>query len=92
MQNLFLLLTFLSLVFAKSACPLADGCPYIAKKSENAGSDKPCPLESAGCPYFEKHKQDKDIKDLVNSDNYECPIKNCPYFEVFTHKRLLNNP
>ena len=82
MKLLILLLCTLSLALAKSACPLAGKCPYVTQKSSD-GAEKPCPLEKANCPYFEKHKKDSSLEDVLAADAAGCPMEKCPYFEVF---------
>ncbi len=73
-------LTLLSYsTFAEAGCPLTDKCPYVSNHHVPKGS--PCPLEKAGCPYFEKHKNDESLKEFFSHDK-GCPMEKCPYFEV----------
>eukprot|EP00842_Homolaphlyctis_polyrhiza_P005646 jgi/Hompol1/6082/HPOL_000613-RA len=35
-----------------------------------------CPLAGKKCPYFEQHKQDASMMDVLLSDSHECPLAN----------------
>ncbi|KAJ3042989.1 hypothetical protein HK097_001858 [Rhizophlyctis rosea] len=66
-------------------CPIAEKCPYYqhAKESGAAGSEHAgCPLKDKGCPYYAQHKKDHDVKDMLVSDNHECPLKGkCSFYQ-----------
>ncbi len=68
---------------SKSGCPLDGKCPYVgAHKGEHAG-EKGCPLQTGGCPYYDKHAKDQNAADIVASDSASgCPMVKCPYFDV----------
>ncbi|KAJ3249813.1 hypothetical protein HDU77_007421 [Chytriomyces hyalinus] len=63
----------------KSACPLHGKCPYVDNHHSEHG--KGCPLQKGGCPYFNEHKGDKNVADVL-SHHGGCPLKEkCPYYE-----------
>ena len=87
-MKILLLLLFITVLYAtntneKSGCPLDGKCPYVgAHKGEHAG-EKGCPLQTGGCPYYDKHAKDQNAADIVASDSASgCPMEKCPYFDV----------
>ncbi|KAI8927550.1 hypothetical protein BC831DRAFT_451850 [Entophlyctis helioformis] len=58
----------------------------VAKARKDAGvpnTGHGCPLEGKKCPYFEKHKQDHSLLDVVVSQGHECPLAHtkCPFYK-----------
>ncbi|KAJ3278616.1 hypothetical protein HK104_002172 [Borealophlyctis nickersoniae] len=77
-----------------SKCPVAGKCPYYehakelaaAKEAEGgegaAATHHGCPLHEKGCPYYDKHKKDHGIEDVVTSEDHECPLKDkCSFYK-----------
>ncbi|KAI8831535.1 hypothetical protein BJ741DRAFT_617085 [Chytriomyces cf. hyalinus JEL632] len=63
----------------KSACPLHGKCPYVDNHQSEHG--RGCPLQNGICPYFNEHKGDKNVADVLSHDG-GCPLKEkCPYYE-----------
>ncbi|KAI9356587.1 hypothetical protein DFJ73DRAFT_823270 [Zopfochytrium polystomum] len=63
-------------------CPLYGKCPYdhVQDKLYAAGSG--CPLQNGGCPYYDAHKDDHSLLDIVTEDDHKCPLSGkCKFFD-----------
>ncbi|KAJ3290149.1 hypothetical protein HDU76_007433 [Blyttiomyces sp. JEL0837] len=66
---------------AAKECPLSGKCKYVAEHHKE-GAKNGCPLEKSGCPYFEHHKNDESIVDLVQEKGHKCPLEGkCSYYD-----------
>ncbi|KAJ3417505.1 hypothetical protein HDV05_003369 [Chytridiales sp. JEL 0842] len=64
-----------------SGCPLAGKCPYVKEHAVDAKGEG-CPLQKGGCPYYEKHKGDKEIGDTITEEDSHCPLSGkCKFYD-----------
>ncbi|KAJ3146537.1 hypothetical protein HDU89_006222 [Geranomyces variabilis] len=73
-----------------SKCPIAHKCPYYdhAKQAPADAAEaaeqhrKGCPLKSGGCPYYDQHKHDHNVEDVVVAESGECPLAHkCKWYQ-----------
>ncbi|KAJ3152407.1 hypothetical protein HDU86_005585 [Geranomyces michiganensis] len=70
-------------------CPIAHKCPYYdhakhapADGAAAADQHKGCPLKTGGCPYYDAHKADHTVEDVVVAESGECPLaKKCKWYQ-----------
>ncbi|KAJ3213475.1 hypothetical protein HDU67_002856 [Dinochytrium kinnereticum] len=77
----------------KKGCPLAGKCPYVKDhhKDVKEGEGEGCPLKKGGCPYYDQHKGDGSMADMLTAKGSKCPLSGkCPYYDDIKAGKEIN--
>ncbi|KAJ3122355.1 hypothetical protein HK101_006594 [Irineochytrium annulatum] len=51
-------------------------------KDHHVAHGEGCPLASGKCPYYDQHKGDKNVADLLMDDAHKCPLSGkCTFYD-----------
>lgn len=73
---------------------LTGKCPWYSKsKKETSGGDDTtkteCPLHKSGCPYYERHKKDHSVNDVLQEPDHQCVLtEKCTFYKALKDGKL----